>query len=326
MLNIIKSLQKYIYDCTGIQINCKSKKPSSLPYFILNEYNFYKARIHNKDMILLVPKSGGEIPPLTIKRHIKIVQQKLKQDAVFVCSFITSYNRKRLIENKLPFIVPNNQMYLPDLMIDLREHFLSTRSKKDYFSPSTQAVFLYILHHFREHPFTPTDLAKKLDYSNMTMTRSFDELESANLGQINFEGRERWLLVQNNRLQFWETALNYLKTPVKKKLWVRSVPEELKKFKAGLTALSRYSMINPTKYTTFATTKKDWENCYSNNNIKVVKFEEEAKSELQIWKYPPELFANGDTVDKFSLYLSLKDNDDERIQIALKEMMESIKW
>ena len=47
---------------------------------------------------------------------------------------------------------------------------------------------------------------------------------------------------------------------------------------------------------------------------------------MQLWNYAPNLFARDDTVDKFSLYLSLKDNEDERIQSALEEMMESIEW
>ena len=36
---------------------------------------------------------------------------------------MASYERKRLIEQKVPSIVPGNQLYLPDLGLDLREYF-----------------------------------------------------------------------------------------------------------------------------------------------------------------------------------------------------------
>ena len=42
---------------------------------------------------------------------------------VYVTGALASYERKRLIEQKVPFMVPGNQLYLPDLGIDLREYF-----------------------------------------------------------------------------------------------------------------------------------------------------------------------------------------------------------
>ena len=48
---------------------------------------------------------------------------------------------------------------------------------------------------------------------------------------------------------------------------------------------------------------------------------------IQFWSYEPPCnnIANG-TVDPFSLYLSLKDDHDERIQMCLDEMMEKVNW
>jgi hypothetical protein len=37
-----------------------------------------------------------------------------------------------------------------------------------------------------------------------------------------------------------------------------------------------------------------------------------------VWSYKPELFAKERVVDRLSLYLSLKDNEDERVQAALE--------
>jgi len=52
----------------------------------------------------------------------------------------------------------------------------------------------------------------------------------------------------------------------------------------------------------------------------------EAGYELEVWSYSPGLFANGKIVDPFSLYLSLRDIKDERIESAMEKMMESVEW
>ena len=47
---------------------------------------------------------------------------------------------------------------------------------------------------------------------------------------------------------------------------------------------------------------------------------------MQVWKYDPCMFMNDGRVDTVSLYLSLKDSPNERVQAALKEMLENEKW
>ena len=45
-----------------------------------------------------------------------------------------------------------------------------------------------------------------------------------------------------------------------------------------------------------------------------------------LWRYDPTLLSEEDVADRLSLYLSLKDNPDERIEGALRELMEGIRW
>ena len=48
--------------------------------------------------------------------------------------------------------------------------------------------------------------------------------------------------------------------------------------------------------------------------------------ELELWKYPPQLFAANGKVDILSLYCSLRENPDERIEGELESLLEDIKW
>ena len=50
------------------------------------------------------------------------------------------------------------------------------------------------------------------------------------------------------------------------------------------------------------------------------------ENKIEIWRYSPFFLTKGHYVDKLSLYLSLKNNDDERIQIELENLINDIKW
>ncbi len=327
MAKILKSFDRYIYDTIGVSVSsCIHTKITSLPFFILDEYHIYKVDILHKKCILLVSKTADEISPATIRKHVEIVRDKVSQDVIFVHPAISSYNRKRLIESRVSFVVPGNQMYLPELMIDLREHFHAVRSRRSKFSPSTQVVILYMLHNFLQQPFIPSDLAKDLGYSNTTMTRAFDEIEAVGIGRHDIAGRQRLLSVEDGRRELWHKAIDYLGSPIKSQVLVRTISDELRRYQAGETELSHHSMLAETRVKTFAVKKEDWDFCKRRDLIEEVKFSEDAKYQLQIWSYAPELFAENGSVDKFSLYLSLKDNEDERVQLALEAMMESIEW
>jgi hypothetical protein len=57
-----------------------------------------------------------------------------------------------------------------------------------------------------------------------------------------------------------------------------------------------------------------------------IPYKEEQTNELQLWRYNPKLITSEDYVDPLSLFLCFKEEPDERVQMALEEMMEKIKW
>jgi hypothetical protein len=272
----------------------------------------------------MATKDEEEQTPATIRKHMHVVQKKWDHEIIYVHPKVSSYNRKRLIEHKLPFVVPGNQMYLPFLGIDLREHFKKIRNTNPQCSPSTQTVVLYALLHGTENGFTPKTLAKFLGYTPMTMTRAFDELQAAGLGEIAMEGRERVLRFERNRKKLWEMARKFLRNPVKKRLWIKKFFDKPPGVKAGLTALAQYSALAEPANPVFAMAGKKWKKIKNRTDVLELTIAEPEACELEIWSYSPRLFASDDTVDRFSLYLSLQASDDERVESALEKMMEKI--
>jgi NADPH-dependent 7-cyano-7-deazaguanine reductase QueF-like protein len=95
---------------------------------------------------------------------------------------------------------------------------------------------------------------------------------------------------------------------------------------AGLNALSELSMINSPGYPVVAISQ----NQFSNQKIDIIKNKDLINDaqlvELQIWDYDPKHFSENNHVDILSLYASLKEETDERIEQALEEVLRGEPW
>jgi DNA-binding MarR family transcriptional regulator len=327
MENTIISLECYLKKTLDINVALKEwMEVDKLPFFLRNLYAFFEMPIMDTYCLAMFARDETAQTPATIHKHILQVQKKWDYEVIYVRRKVTAYNRKRLIEHKLPFVIPGNQMYLPFLGIELREHFKKIRNREVQWSPSTQAVILYALLHDDMLRFTPKKLANRLGYTAMTMTRAFDELKEAGLGQIAMEGRERVLRFDRNKKKLWENAVKRLRNPVKKRLWVKHTFEEPLGMKAGLSALSCYSALAEPANPVIALEGKKWKKIRANRDVKVIDLVEPGACTMEIWSYSPDLFAKEGVVDRFSLYLSMQANEDERVESALEEMMDRIIW
>ncbi|HEX2866580.1 MAG TPA: hypothetical protein VHO03_06040 [Ignavibacteriales bacterium] len=328
---VILKFEEYLKDSLGLSVKAeKWRGGNSLPFFLLDIYDMYQVNILDRPFILIQPKNEEELTPAEVRHHFKLIQEKSGQEAILVRASIASFNRQRLISHKVPFVVPENQVYLPDLGIDLQEHFRAIRSTPEYLSPSAQLLLLFILIHRIKTPKSAGEYARILGYANMTMTRAFDELEASGLVEISKSGKERILHQYRDWKELWEMAVPYLRSPVKNEIYVKQASENLYHhcYKADLTALTEYTMISPPKTNVFALGTEDYRYLYKNNELEIIEYPEEAIAKLQEWKYSPKFLANEKTktVDRFSLYLSFKNEEDERVNSALKELIRGDQW
>ena len=217
-------------------------------------------------------------------------------------------------------------MYLPMFGIDLREHFRRRHHHVEKFSPATQATLLLLLTDQSDRSYDSQELANRLGYSKMTASRSMNELRAVNVNAVTIEGRTRRLQFEGNRRELWDRSLQYLDTPAKQTYHMRSLSTKPNGVFAGLTALAQYSMLAEPRIPTIAMTVDEWKEFEGTYGVVLAKSTDPDAIEIQVWSYDPKLFAKGDYVDQFSLFLSQKDDPDERVQIAIEEMMENIQW
>jgi hypothetical protein len=332
MTEFTDKLNHYLQETLGK--SCKLStwdKSKTLPFFLQEQYSFYEGKIIGQTYVFVCDLRVKEETPATISKHIKFVMNKDNHDVVYVREGITSYNRKRLIGHKIPFIVPENQMYLPPLGIDLREYFKTIHQETFTLAPATQAVLLYcMLYHSDSNrgrvEYTPNELCTHFGYSRMTISRVCKELISSQLWKYHGTSQKsgKYRLCLDKKDELWEIALPLLKNPVKSRCYV--ISREGFSCKAGLSALSDYSMIGEPKNRIVAVSSPKFKKMIKDNKIKVLPMAEPDAIEVEVWSYDPTRLTSSGVVDQLSLYISLKESNDERIQIALDEMMRDIRW
>jgi len=140
-------------------------------------------------------------------------------------------------------------------------------------------------------------------------------------------GKRRELAFSKEGFELWNAVLPFLSSPVRKRIYVQTQGEIFANLpESGETALARYSSIDFPRHAVYALKvgSSDAEefllHCVDDQDI------EQEYAEIELWAYDPHLLSRGETVDMLSLFLTLRASTDERIQKALSEMMESIKW
>jgi DNA-binding MarR family transcriptional regulator len=301
-----------------------------LPFLLMERYEFFTLYLLGTKRLLMVAREKTEETPAVVRKHMEMVKQHWDGDVIYLTQAMTSFNRTRLIEQKVPFIVPGRQLYLPELGVALSEHFkrIITEPIKTY-SPVTQLIILDALVNGSKETLNGTQLANKFGYSLMTITRALNELEEAGLAAVQTQGRERKIEFNLTKKELWQKAKANLRTPIKMSMnnYERNAASNPRYIEAGLTALAHYSNLAEPKEKTYATdmhpdllpkTREEY--------LHPPDWDPNQMTHLEIWIYDPKQLAKEGRVDPFSLYLAIRGDQDERVEAALEEMMEKIEW
>lgn len=325
-MNRFKSkIQNYLKETLGIDVEPAPWTSSRrLPLFLRTDYSHYTIRLEDTEF-LIVFDQDTERSAATVQKHFTKIREKWDGEVIYSRIQISSLDRKRLIERKIPFIIPGNQMYLPMLGIDLREYFRQLHDDVDKFSPATSATLLLLFNENDSREYEASELADKLSYSTMTMSRSLNELLNSDLNVVTVEGRTRKLKIMGSRKELWNKSQKYLESPVKQTNFVQA-EINAPKIQSGLNALSKYSMLVATPPPMFAMTQDQWKTLESRDDVTIAKRTDARSTGIEVWSYDPALFAQDNCVDRFSLYLAFRDDRDERTEQSLEEMMEAVKW
>ena len=324
------AVHAYLHETLGIAPKVRAwAGAGKLPYFLQEAFVVRELKLLDRQILLAIDQRADRPTLATIRGQIDKLRQLAEMPVVYVTRTLASYERKRLIEQKVPFLVPGNQLYLPDLGIDLREYFRKpTAAAQTALSPATQAMLIAVL---LRRPWRaewqPAEVVGELGYTAMTLSRAVKELTAAGLATLRIEGRARWLHTERTAAQTWERAKPMLRSPVKRRVWVlpppKSRPRPLRL--AGLSALARFSMLTEPQWPSYAVGQAEWK-AATQGGFETLPEPLPGACEWEIWHYSPAIVRDSDTVDPLSLTLSLQGNQDERVQIALDELKRHFPW
>jgi hypothetical protein len=326
---LAKAVQAYLQETLGADARIRQWGGArNLPYFLQDAFDLHEFLLRDKE-ILLASGRKGRLPALrTLRTQLDKLAHITERPVVFATGTLASYERKRLVEHKVPFVVPGNQLYLPDLGIDFREYFRQPQLAVTTFTPATQALFIAaLLRGEWRDSWQPVELLVELGYTTMTLTRAVRELTAAGLMTAHQEGRTRQLHVKYPPDQVWVQAAPFLRTPVKRTVWVdgqRSAKQPRAPL-AGQSALAFYSMLAEPAYPICAVSAAQWK-AAQNAGIHTLPEPQPGASQWEVWSYTPSLGQDSQLVDPLSLTLSLKDESDDRVRQALGALRGRFPW
>ena len=296
----------------------KKEELKGIPIDMKLKFQFYRATFNENAFCLLETKKEENHASIDCLKLAERLKDILHLPVVFLFRNLLFVERNRLIDRGVYFIVSGKFAFLPFLIINYKE---TTHKKAEGLSSVAQYITLYHLQIDNMSGWSMADMESKLPYTYVTISRAFKNLEELHLCTIEIdENRVKRIFFEGTKKEVWERSLPYLKNPIKKKLYCDDIVTDLPFTEGGITALAHYTSLNPNGTKTYVMDAKGYKDL-QHNSIFVNQNDVEGNICIEIWNYPPlhQYYA-----DPLSLYLTLRDDRDPRIEKELELMINKL--
>ena len=301
----------------------------ALPVFLTRVYQFFETRTGQTPLLFMSAGPTDKHTPSEITKHLDLVKPEFDGIVVYSAERLTAGSRARLIAAGVAFAIPGNQLFVPELATDLREHFRGPKPERpDKLSPSAQLVlFFHLLKDEQARSWTPTELTEPLQYSIMTMSRAFDELAAVGVARIERRGRRKLLSFRSEGRLLIDASKTLLIRPERRVDHVRwrKQPPDLPL--AGEHALARFSDLSPpASPPVYAVTPAQMRDLLAVGWADQREADYDSDGALATWRYDPRILTRNQIVDPLSLFAQFWDDPDERLSMAVDRLLEQWTW
>ena len=308
-----EEIEEYLGILTGGKVRLEPYELRGPLY--LKRFPLYAAKLYGIDIAFAFVENDT-LAPSGYQNHAAKLAERIGMPVVFVFRAISGSRRNAFLRSAVGFIVPKNQMFIPPF-IDVRERMPRVRERKDFLGNAAQVAVLREIVRGDVEGATFCDLAARFGYSSTVITNAAADLVAHGIAAV-VGGRPKSLKFKARGAELWRLANGLLRSPVRKTLLNRRMPHGLPC--AGETALSERSMLSAPPIPVFAATGAVLKN---RAEFEAADSTDDAKSRIEVWSYDPGVIG-ADGVDGYSLYLSLKGEEDPRVQGELEDMMEDL--
>jgi hypothetical protein len=291
-----------------------------LPLVYKGRYDIYDMETSGIIWVAICPRKDVRLSGL--RKDRMEIERKTGKNCAVLLEKANYYSKEKMIEEEIPFVIKRKDIYLPFLGI-----LFSAKAERELkpvhkISFLTQKILITGLYD-RFDKATVTMIAYRLNVSKMAVSKCFDEIEFLGIDVMDSKGKSRAITMTGDRKTLWSIIRPYLRDPVIRK-YELALDAGIS-VKAGISALSSYSMLADNQYPTYAVTKEN----IKESGIREMKpagpRDEIGCVVLELGYYIDDIKKGYQ--DPLSVSLSLGDEmDDERVESSVEEMLEEYVW
>ena len=287
-------------------------------------YKFYDGEFHGMPLLFAEPK-GKVAAPRSLSVTASNLSSLFQRPTVFLLPACPAYERQRLIDKDVYFVVSDKYVHLPMLLAN--ERIRKTKQAKAL-TPVAQYLLLYHLQIESIEGLAARDIENKMPYSYASITLGVTCLEDLGLCQKVLDGAKRKAIhfVRMGK-ELWEQARPFLVNPVEERIYCDELLTEEHFTTCGINALAHYTWLNPDPERIIMMTVKQLRD-YRAAGVIVRPNEFDGNIIIEAWKYPPVTNIGTETewVDRLSLAISLREDADPRVEGEVERLINEIEW
>lgn len=316
----ITTVVDYLKELTGYKsrwLTHDKSEDKKLPLAIASSYRYFDLEFMETQVTIAVPTELDNVSPMQLAKHQAKMLEAFHRPVVFALDTVASYNITRLTHGKVDFIVPGKLIFIPSMLIVIRELKNSVKAIPEKMPPVAQMLVLYHIEKGSIDGLTTSEIAELTGFAYPTINVTLRWLVSNNIISL-VGGKQKHIKITLDKAELWNKSLPLMSSPIERILFTDTKP--VGGLIAGETAMGHYTMLAEPVTPIVAIDKATAKEKAGLMN------KEYGDIKVEVWKYPPMLLSENEWVDRLSLYLCMKDNEDERIQIECDTLIEEMKW
>lgn len=316
----IKSIVDYLTELTGGEVKRLThvkRDDDKLPLAIASCYSLCDFEFMETIVTIAIPTEQDNISPMHLAKHQTKMTEIFHHPVVFALESVESYKISRLTQAKVNFIIPGKLIFIPSMLIVLRELKNKAKVMPEKMPPVAQMLILYHLERGMIDGLNTTEIAEFTSLAYPTINVALRWLETNNIITL-VGGKQKHVEIALSKMELWNKALPLMSSPIERILFADTKP--VGGLMAGETAMGHYTMLAEPATPVVAIGKAAAKENAALMNKKY------GNMKVEVWKYSPALLSEDGYADRLSLYLCMKDSEDERIQIECDTLIEAMKW
>lgn len=316
----IKPVTDYLAELTGSEVKVLShskRDDAKLPLAIASCYSLCDVEFMETIVTIAIVTEQENISPMQLAKHQAKMMEVFLHPVVFALESVASYNISRLTHAKVNFIMPGKLIFIPSLLISLRELKNKAKVMSEKMPPVAQMLVLYHLEKESIEDLCTSEIAELTGLAYPTINVALRWLEANKIINL-VGGKQKHVEIALSKIEIWNKSLPFMSSPIERILF--SDTRLSGSLVAGETAMGHYTMLAEPATPIIAIDKT-----MAKENAALIN-KEHGDIKVEVWRYSPTLLSDDRYVDRLSLYLCMKDSEDERIQLECDTLIEEMRW